>query len=224
MKLTNYKTNNLPSDIRQMSTSAPSLNQYLRNDKNLKRELLSAIVVISSKYLKMIENNIINDEDKLFLLAETILSEFGNLELQEIEYVFKKGITGKFGTIYKTVDIATITGIGDNCWFENYYKNHRPKRETKNEVEISKNAISYEEYIEKNPDQRDLLFLFDIRIRVKNQTITIDEILKVLEIKGIDSKSWYNETKKQYNVKMKVNEIDYIKIEGNKLVKKIINE
>ena len=237
-KIINYESKSIPAKIEQLNTYEPSLNEWIEKNELAKKEILQYVISIAVKYLKLVDNNILQDADRIKILAETIIAEFGNLEMQEIEFVFKKGATGQLGTIYKTVDIATITGIGDNCWFENYYKNYRSKRPDcnpffKNEkgeyvdnsdVDISANAITYDEFIKKNPDKKDVLFLSKILREIKDgKSVEFSDVCKVMKIKGIKVDEWYNKKRGEYKGQQTfAAESEWITVEGNNEIKKLL--
>lgn len=246
------KINQCPMRIQDMTDHQNSLNDFMKLGSNVQTSLTASIAIIVTKYVGMVQNDILNSEAKTKLLCETIINNFGNLELQEVEYVLKNGVAGRFGTIYRTVDISTICGVGENCWFENYYKTDRQsrpepngfiyekvkkggsfyytKKEPKDNYTPPKSAISYAEFIKRNPDKKDELFISEMRIKIKNsKPIQFEEIFKALKVSGVDQERWYDIQRRLFIRGRKkgkyqgINEIQFITMNGIEKLRQLLN-
>lgn len=160
--------------------------QDLKYDKSISEILMikenenpvhGTIILILSTYLPMnVKSKAITSKEAINLLIEFIKNECGNLELQEVEFVIKSGIIGKFGTIYNDISIDTI--CGKDGWFETYYKEYRKLRPepTKNEdVRMSGKEMTESEFLEKYPEFKEKIRLRDLLILAKSGKITTKE-------------------------------------------------
>ena len=107
---------------------------------------------IISEYLAInIKSKSINTSAGISIIFEYITEECGNLELQEINFIFKSGVMGKFGVIYNDISIDTI--CGKDGWFETYYREYRklrPEPTKKEDVRMSGKEITEHEFLEKD--------------------------------------------------------------------------
>ncbi len=163
-----------------VSVSAPEQMKYALSVSELSKidqiKTKIKITEIAFKYLS-ISSKVKNISDLFIeILVEHIVNSCSNLELSEIDYIFKNGILGKLGNNYQEISIDTITG--ETGWIENYYSKERSKRpepETiKNDFEVSKNAITYAEWLKNNPNESNIYRKYDLRQLVKNGSISMD--------------------------------------------------
>jgi hypothetical protein len=138
----------------------------------------------------------INTEAQLELLIEHIMTECDNLELQEIEYIFKSGIKGVFGTIYNDISIDTI--CGKEGWFESYYRDHRVRRqEPKQEIYFkpSGEEITEEEYFNRYPEEKNKVKLSNIGLLARNGMLRRETAELFYELKGLTTEDFSNDIK-----------------------------
>lgn len=129
----------------------------------------------------------VSNEDAIDLIIEHIFDKCKNLEIQEINYIFKEGVKGTFGTLYSQVGIDTITGI--DGWIENYYKLYRIKRsEPKRleiEIKLNGNEMTSEQYFAKYPEEKAKRELLEIFTKAKQGLVTFEDAKKFYKIKGL---------------------------------------
>lgn len=161
-----------------VTVSAPEQMKYALSVSELSKidqiKTKIKITEIIFKYLS-ISSKVKNISDFFIeILVEHIVNSCSNLELSEIDYIFKNGILGKLGNNYQEISIDTITG--ETGWIENYYSKERAKRPEPElpKIEVSKTAMTYQEWIEKNPDQKNNLRKYDLMMLIKNGSISMD--------------------------------------------------
>ncbi len=164
-----------------------------------KKVTKATIAIIIGKYLSMTGKAKNISKDMISILVDYLMVHCNNLELQEIDFIFKNGILGKFGTIYDEIYLDTITG--DKGWIERYYSDYRNLRQepySQNIIDLSKlnkdqlieyrksnnnsikdyeltgKEISYDEFLKSNPDivRNDA----HIKILAKSGNISMDLI------------------------------------------------
>lgn len=156
----------ISTDVKCLSTYYPSINDYLRQIGSSKKEmayLKAAILRIVNKYLTVnVKGKAISTPEQLEILIEEIINTYGNLELQEIAFVLKNGVLGKYGVIYNDISLDTILGKYDRKtntggWFSCYYelqKGHRPPRPQIEGLIAEPDSINYKEFLKRNPTVR----------------------------------------------------------------------
>jgi len=121
----NYQVGLAPAKVQDLKYDK-SISEILVNKENHK-PISGTIILILSTYLPLnLKGRAIKESMAINLIIEYIKSECANLELQEIEFVIKSGIMGKFGTIFNDISIDTI--CGKDGWFEVYYRDFRKLR------------------------------------------------------------------------------------------------
>ena len=116
--LTPYKVQDLKYD--------KSISEILMIKEN-ENPIHGTIILILSTYLSInMKSKAITSKEAINLIIDYIKNECGNLDLQEVEFVIKSGVMGKFGVIYNDISIDTI--CGKDGWFETYYKEYRKLR------------------------------------------------------------------------------------------------
>lgn len=153
-------------------------------DKEMtKKEISKLIVLIAGNYLMLnAKGKGITNEYGFKLISDYIMDECKNLELQEIEYIFKKGVLGRFGEIFNDISIDTICGKGG--WIEYYCKNDRKNKPQKVIIHESERMngteMTLSQFFKKNPD-------FEKRTRL----LEIGELAKINEAKLTHLKEFY---------------------------------
>lgn len=142
---------------------------------------------IISEYLAInIKSKSINTSAGISIIFEYITEECGNLELQEINFIFKSGVMGKFGVIYNDISIDTI--CGKDGWFETYYREYRklrPEPNKKEDVRMSGKEMTEPEFLEKYPEYKDQIRLRDLLLMAKSFKITTKEAKEFYLIKEL---------------------------------------
>ena len=125
MQVVKYIQKQYPATINEMKFT-PSIGE-LKKDFESEVILRDEIMKIAASYLSLnIKSKSINSDTGLMLVVDFILEECSNLELQEINFIFRSGVMGKFGVIYNDISIDTI--CGKEGWIETYYKDFRKLR------------------------------------------------------------------------------------------------
>jgi len=142
---------------------------------------------IISEYLAInIKSKSINTSAGISIIFEYITEECSNLELQEINFIFKSGVMGKFGVIYNDISIDTI--CGKDGWFETYYKEYRklrPEPTKKEDARMSGKEMTEPEFLEKYPEYKDQIRLRDLLLMAKSFKITTKEAKEFYLIKEL---------------------------------------
>ena len=192
-----------------------SINDIIsKNDSEATVKAIQAtIIAIAAKYLSMNpKGKAITNDAGFLMIAEFIISECKNLEFQELEYIFKKGVMGRFGEIYNDISIDTICGV--NGWIENYYKTDRRRRidsvKLESEIHFTGSEISEAEFLEKYPEYAIRKRLRELREIAVSKKMTVSELKEFYKIKGYkvtDMQDDIEALRKQYE---KSDEKDYI--------------
>lgn len=162
-----------------------SINELIRFgfEKQVNIELLR----IASLYLSAnVKSRAINTEHSMNILFDYIIEDCGNLELQEINFIFRNGIIGKFGVIFNDISIDTICGVGG--WIETYYKDFRKLREEPTKVQNVKlrgKEITEAEFLERNPEFKERVRLRQLLELAKGGKITSEHAKEFYKLKGL---------------------------------------
>ena len=154
MQVVKYIQKQYPATINEMKFT-PSIGE-LKKDFESEVILRDEIMKIAASYLSLnIKSKSINSDTGLMLVVDFILEECSNLEIQEINFIFKSGIMGKFGVIYNDISIDTI--CGKDGWIETYYKDFRKLRPEKKQEEVIRltgKEMTIEDFHAKNPEYK----------------------------------------------------------------------
>lgn len=215
MQVVKYIQKQYPSKIEQMQFT-PSIGE-LKKDFESEVILREEIIKIAASYLSLnIKSKSISSGHGLMIVVDFILEECSNLELQEINFIFKSGIMGKFGIIYNDISIDTI--CGKDGWIETYYKDFRIARKDPERKEcdfrLEGNEITLKEFHENNPEFKAMYDLHAIFDRAKNFKTTIEDAKQFYKIKGLSSNDFKDDMECfaiQFNkAEYHVNEIQFI--------------
>lgn len=147
-----------------------------------------AITYIMNKYLtNNIKGKAIIEAEQIKMIIDFFIEECSNLQIEEIAIIFKNGVLGRYGAIYNDISIDTICGI--NGWVEMYYQNDRKKiNEPKNEIRInySGNEMTYNEWLELNPDIKNKIKIKEIEQIIKSNKGTIITVIEYCKMLGHD--------------------------------------
>jgi hypothetical protein len=132
------------------------------------------IAKILAKYLSITPKAAGINETMYEMIIEHIIVNCKNLELQEIDFIIKKGVMGVFGTIYAEISIDTITGV--DGWIETYYKTYRKQRieqRIEPKFELTGKEMTYEEFINRN-QEFNKKEIENIKILASNYNVSTD--------------------------------------------------
>lgn len=161
-------------------TIQPKINALLKHDTT---KTVGTIAKIITDYLSInIKSKMIQSEKAFKLLLEDILTNFGYLEIQEIEWIMKQGVLGKYGIIYNEISIDTI--CGKDGWIQQYIQNERierPKPTTQKAIQEGK-PLTIDEYYERHPELREKRKKIELQYKLATNNVTIE----MLQEYGID--------------------------------------
>ncbi len=180
----NYQIGKCPKIDEMVPTK--SISDILINKENTK-PLKGLLLGIFARYLSVnIKGRNISNEFGYKLMIDFILNDCKNLELQEVEYIFKNGVMGRFGQLYNDISVDTICGI--NGWIEMYYKEHRKNRmEGIKPVEsfnFTGNEMTLKEFHESHPDYLERSNLLELFEKAKKSKCGVQDLKLFYKIKG----------------------------------------
>lgn len=192
-KIDNTGTINRPVsfDITEMSYYSPSIKEIINTEYTIKngnqivkvtgeKPIKIQILKIAFKYLRsnMQGRNLANDTS-VNLIVEYITQTCGNLELPEIEFIFKNGVSGIFSTIYNNISVDTI--IGKDGWIDTYYSKFRNKRPDPNQY-VELDLMTKEKFLELYPKYKGMSLTELIeaaKLEGHNLHLSSDEFLEI---------------------------------------------
>lgn len=184
MEIVNYQ----PGKISKIDDMKPakSIGDLIKKNADPKT-IQAAIITIAAKYLSLnAKGKAITNEAGFLLISEFIMDECPNLELQEIEYIFKRGVMGRFGEIYNDISIDTI--CGKNGWIETYYKTDRMNKPERvildGEVYFTGNEISEEEFMKRYPEYKERAKMRQLLTKAQERKATVSDLKEFYKIKG----------------------------------------
>ena len=188
----NYEIGKVPTTVEQFNFK-PSISEL---SKSIDKDIVEATIFsIAGKYLNAnVKGRSITDKFTVDMLIEYFMTECGNLELQEIEFIFKSGIMGKYGIIYNDISIDTICGT--DGWVGKYYANDRKKRKENTyveKIELTGKEITYDQFLENHPELKERNELLDLLSKAKKQELTLDDVKRFYTIKGFDKNTHMKE-------------------------------
>lgn len=185
MQVVKYIQNQYPATINEMKFT-PSIGE-LKKDFESEVILRDEIMKIAASFLSLnIKSKSINSDAGLMMVVDFILEECSNLEIQEINFIFRSGIMGKFGVIYNDISIDTI--CGKEGWIETYYKDFRkfrPEKKQEEVIRLTGKEMTLEDFHAKNPEYKLKYDLHGIYDRAKRFKTTIEDAKQFYLIKGL---------------------------------------
>lgn len=215
-KFFNYSLGDVPK--LEAMRHEKTLSDILISENNLK-PLKALLLALFAKYLSTnVKSRAINNDFGYKLLLDFVLDECKNLEIQEIEYIFKLGVLGRFGQIYNDISIDTI--CGKNGWIETYYSEHRKLRkepEIDETLNFSGKEMTIEQFYSENPKYKDRAELMELVGKARLGNCTVKDLKEFYKLKGFSigemqddlgaiSKMYYYSDEKEH-----IKELDYIK-------------
>lgn len=148
-------------------------------------------VNISAIMFKYLANNVkgkgILEPSQIDMVVDFILLECKNLQIEEINLIFKNGVLGRYGVIYNDISIDTICGL--NGWIESYYMNDRKKRSESPNIKdpvYNGKEMTYEEYLSKYPNVKKQLRIKELKKLLSSKNATILNVIEYCELLGHD--------------------------------------
>jgi len=192
MQVVKYIQKKYPAIIQEMKFT-PSISE-LKKDFESEVILRDEIMRIVASYLSLnIKSKSINSDAGLIIVVDFILEECSNLELQEINFIFRSGIMGKFGVIYNDISIDTI--CGKEGWIETYYRDFRrlrPEKKQEELIRLTGKEMTLEEFHAKNPEYKAKYDLYNIYDRAKRFETTIEDAKQFFKLKGFSDGEFKN--------------------------------
>lgn len=214
-------------NISELTEYKPSISELLKigkipiNENNEQRLVASEKIVRTKILFIMMEylNSNVKSRGVVQSLAVNNILDFiidccSNLEINEIEFIFKSGVSGRYGVIYNDISIDTV--IGKNGWIEQYYLNDRKKRPEPNNIinanldnkysvlvptgnkdeydrdlymrewKERENPITVEQFFEMNPEYKMKKELTELFHKAKSNKIVLSDAKKFYNIKGFN--------------------------------------
>lgn len=154
------------------------------------------IVKIITKYLSATPKAKTLNEISFEIITDDIMETCKSWSLQEIDYVFKMGVSGKLCLNYQEISIDTI--IGNGGWLDVYFRNYRRnKPNSDNQIKLTGKEITLDEFLTLNPEykkqkeENENLYLL-----AKNYAVN-DQLLRRFHGKNYDK--LVNQAKEKYN-------------------------
>lgn len=175
-----------PTKLNDMKVYTPAISEYLKTYEG-KEILAHELMRIISKYLEInIKSRAINSSGAIELIFEYIITECSNLELQEIDFIFRSGIMGKFGVIYNDISIDTI--CGKDGWIETYYKEFRklrPEPTQQIKHDLTGKEITKEQFLNNNPKEKVYSELREILYKATTNLLRIEDVKLFYKLKEL---------------------------------------
>ena len=218
-----YQIGNVPK-LDDMSHEK-TLSDILVSESNLK-PLKALLLALFAKYLSTnIKSRTISNDFGYKLLLDFFIDECKNLEIQEIEYIFKSGVMGRFGQIYNDISIDTI--CGKNGWVETYYSEHRKLRKEptiEDKLIFTGKEMTLEQFYQENPQYKERSELMEMFKKARVNQCNVSDLKNFYKLKKYSvgemqedlaaiSKEYYNSEIKEH-----VAESEYIKNWLNKFI------
>lgn len=184
-QLTTIQHTKAPALVRDMQYQ-PTIREMMQQPDQV-NPVKGTIAVIAAKYLALnIKGKSLTQAAAFDIMVEHIVSECSNLEIQEIDYIFRSGVLGKFGTIYNDISLDTICGA--DGWIETYYRDHRkmrPDPQKHDEYALPGAAdMTESEFYDRNPEYRTWVTIRHIIQSAADGMITIDDVATVYTAYG----------------------------------------
>lgn len=145
----------------------------------------AAILVIMKTYLETnIKGKSLMEPNQIEMVLEFFLQDCKNLQIEEINIIFKNGVLGRYGAIYNDISIDTICGL--NGWVESYYKNDRKniKEPQIKEPIYNGKEMTFTQFLDKNPDIKRLVRIADVKKIIGTKHARITDVQELCELYG----------------------------------------
>ena len=166
-----YKQSILPKRLEDMKPAMSLKQEVERNEYLTKANILNIMV----RWLALnVKGRSLTESAQMDLIIDHFITFCSNLELQEVEFIFREGIKGRYGVIFNAIDIDTI--CGKDGWIEQYYRDHRSMRPEPAMKEISvenPNAITEREFLKRNPEYKRSKMIARLQEWVKSNNASV---------------------------------------------------
>lgn len=178
MELIEYK--------KQLPTKPDQVKYGLTISETSEKETKLFVLAIMKKYLSSnVKGKSIMEPSQIELILDFIFEECKNLQIEELNIIFRNGVLGRYGTIFNDISIDTI--CGKEGWIESYYKHDRPKIQEPHYEEVVKyngNEMTYEQFLEKNPDIKKDLRRKELKKVLSSSKAQIKHVIEYCELLG----------------------------------------
>jgi hypothetical protein len=179
--------NEFPNEISKIKWSKSIKELAAISHTGTKQAILA--IVAANLSLNVKGRGIVN-ENQFEALTEHIMSNCSTLQIEEVNYIFKKGVLGLFGQIYNDISLDVICGI--DGWIETYYKKHRPKRSEgdykeplcKEPANGNEKLYTHAQYLKRNPEERKKYRLKELTAKAKLLKCGYPELKLMLKYTG----------------------------------------
>lgn len=178
MELIEYK--------KQLPTKPDQVKYGLTISETSEKETKLFVLAIMKKYLSSnVKGKSIMEPSQIELILDFIFEECKNLQIEELNIIFRNGVLGRYGTIFNDISIDTI--CGKEGWIESYYKHDRPKIQEPHYEEVVKyngNEMTYEQFLEKNTDIKKDLRRKELKKVLSSSKAQIKHVIEYCELLG----------------------------------------
>lgn len=226
-----YKQSILPKRLEDMKPAMSLKQEVERNEYLTKANILNIML----RWLALnVKGRSLTESEQMDLIIDHFITFCSNLELQEVEFIFREGIKGRYGVIFNAIDIDTICGASgkDNQggWIEQYYKNDRPKRPERTEVlQISEpkgEVVTERQFLKNNPDIKRQKKVFDLQQKIRDKKLSPCkyELKYIFKLLGYTQQNYFAQLAK---IKQDFEQSEYkqhttLKKYGNERIRNII--
>jgi len=220
-----YKQSILPKRLEDMKP-AMSLKQEVEKNEYLTK---ANILNIMLKWLALnVKGRSLTESEQMDLIIDHFITFCSNLELQEVEFIFREGIKGRYGVIFNAIDIDTI--CGKDGWIELYYKQDRSKRPEQNEVlQISEpkgEVVTERQFLKNNPEIKRQKKVFELQQKIRDKKISPSkyDLKYIFKLLGYTQQNYFAQLAK---IKQDFEQSEYrhcttLKKYGNERIRNII--
>lgn len=220
-----YKQSILPKRLEDMKPAMSLKQEVERNEYLTKANILNIML----RWLALnVKGRSLTESEQMDLIIDHFITFCSNLELQEVEFVFREGIKGRYGVIFNAIDIDTI--CGKDGWIELYYKQDRSKRPEQNEVlQISEpkgEVVTERQFLKNNPDIKRQKKVFELQQKIRDKKLTPGkyELKYIFKLLGYTQQNYFAQLAK---IKQDFEQSEYrhyttLKKYGNERIRNII--
>ena len=225
MNVHEYKQSILPKRLEDMKP-AMSLKQEVEKNEYLTK---ANILNIMLRWLALnVKGRSLTESEQMDLIIDHFITFCSNLELQEVEFIFREGIKGRYGVIFNAIDIDTI--CGKDGWIELYYKQDRSKRPEQNEVlQISEpkgEVVTERQFLKNNPEIKRQKKVFELQQKIRDKKISPSkyDLKYIFKLLGYTQQNYFAQLAK---IKQDFEQSEYkqhttLKKYGNERIRNII--
>ena len=220
-----YKQSILPKRLEDMKPAMSLKQEVERNEYLTKANILNIML----RWLALnVKGRSLTESEQMDLIIDHFITFCSNLELQEVEFIFREGIKGRYGVIFNAIDIDTI--CGKDGWIELYYKQDRSKRPEQNEVlQISEpkgEVVTERQFLKNNPEIKRQKKVFELQQKIRDKKISPSkyDLKYIFKLLGYTQQNYFAQLAK---IKQDFEQSEYkqhttLKKYGNERIRNII--